>query len=294
MKALVDACDIEICWHMLAASDEEKERSPVGSKAAVYLTDVYIGSQECDAVNADTFPNTVNEVCEQLINEGIDPSRLIGHGHSHVNMCVQPSGKDEDNWEVLELEPLIAVIMNKKGDIYVRMDTFEDPKIPGSFRHSYICSYEVESIQMIPDDWGENMVDEHVTIIKKAPVKTGWSGNYNWANYPRTVVSKPKSEAVEVEVEIREELNLPKKLSLLQEVYDSGDATLQEVVDYLTAFASQTMSVLEIEEDIEAMFGHTLSKESKESGFLEMTPLSNSNDDDDLMNDVWRDFRGVS
>ena len=105
----------EIGWFGLVTETEHGD----------YLIDrILIPKQIVTGASVDIEGDAINQLVHQLLDEEEDPSRLRYHGHSHVNMSVQPSNTDQDHiGEYLETSPwFIRSIHNKKGDS--RMDVF--------------------------------------------------------------------------------------------------------------------------------------------------------------------------
>ena len=265
MWALVHACDIEISWMMILATEEE--RKAAGATEPYYFSDVYVVDQECDGTNTDMEEGAVGELVNQLMNENIDPGRLKGYGHSHVNMGVSPSGKDEQCFERLQLEPLISIILNKKGEMYLRLDQWEP------FRHSYECDYIVDEVQMIADEWGKDMVKKHVTKLKPKVKYTGWNkGKSNVKKFGSNNVVSANShysdwdygghqsgytwaygksdEKDELEPETDKRLAMAPEFDLLHEAYEDGVIDINDVLTYYSKVESGEMTVLDMDSEI--------------------------------------------
>jgi len=271
MQQLVDACNIEISWFMITATDEEKALA--GVTEDFYFTDVYVVDQECSGVKSDMDDDAVNKLCNELLNMGIDPSRCKGWGHSHVNMAVAHSGTDEATVERLQLEPLISIIMNKKGDVNLRCDQWEP------WRSSWTCNYVIDQIQLIPDSWGKDMVDKHVRIEKPTVMK--WAGNkskskYNssyygwhggWDDFKDTSSKDPKHYTAKEmpppdedegwidDVEFLKGLQLPDELAMLQECFESRDIDINELVTLYAEWHAKEISTSELEDNLLSIYG---------------------------------------
>ena len=285
MWALVHNCKIEISWFGYCTPDEEKEK--LGIAEDYYVEDIYVVDQECTGVKSDMLPDAVSKLCIQLMDEDKDPSRLKVWGHSHVNMDVGFSGTDESTIEKLELEPLISIVLNKRGDVNIRCDIWKP------FRHSADCTYAVEEIQLIPDSWAEGVIKEHVKKPKvtyvnnfgKSKSKTGKSnashtssyyGNWrqddmwddDWT-YGQNLVrkafsvndkdeSKPADPGLESALEYATyELNLPEEVDFLEEMFLKGELNINELLEAYAHYRLNNDSVESLmdfltEEDPEA------------------------------------------
>ena len=273
MWALVHACDIEISWFMYSATDEEKEQA--GITADFYFTDVYVVNQICSGVKSDMVGTAVGDLCSQLLDEGKDPSLLNGFGHSHVNMGVSPSGTDEATFERLQSDPLISIILNKKGEVYLRCDTWEP------WRHSYLCSYSVDDIPLISESWGKEMVKEHVE--KEKPIQMthkGWSyksplssskksfggyGGYGyeqWDGFDYGEVKSNTDDIAEVTFldDIDDTIRLDKEFYLLEECYRDGVVNINEVLDLYKSVSIGEMTIPEMEDLLNQYFGEASEK----------------------------------
>lgn len=84
-----------------------------------YMKDIFFPEQSNTTVKTDVDSDAI----VSIMAEGADLERLNGHLHSHVDMKVFASGTDED--EILERAYLsgfnVAVILNKKGDVFVHV-----------------------------------------------------------------------------------------------------------------------------------------------------------------------------
>tara|TARA_Y100000114_G_scaffold157313_1_gene189589 strand:+ start:7719 stop:8711 length:993 start_codon:yes stop_codon:yes gene_type:complete len=270
MWALCHACDSEISWLGIISTDEEKDAA--GVEEPYYFTDVYVVEQECDGTNTDMSETAVGDLVNTLMNEGIDPGRIKLWGHTHPTFSTEFSGKDEACIEKLQLEPLVSIILNKKGEVNLRLDQWEP------FRHSFKCDYIVDEVQLLPDGWGASMVKEYVKPIKRPMVKYsfnpknsknsvkstsayGWYDdidNYSWGAARYTNGKKSEPELVEfdsAEDDERLSLFLPPELHVLQESFEDNIITLDELLTFHAKWYAHEMSEKEIEEDIFSMYG---------------------------------------
>lgn len=266
MWALVYACKIEISWIMQLATDEEKEHA--GVDADFYYIDVHVVDQVCSGVKSDMKDAAFGELVSKLMDLGVDPSLLTGWGHSHVEMSVAFSGTDEATIERLQLEPLISVVLNKKGDVNIRCDVWEP------WRHSFDCTYSVDEIKLIPDSWGKEMVEAHVEKEKIPVYKPGkyshskgkksknsfpaytwgteWysSGKSHWDD-----IADVKFDESDEEVgTIDSELDLPENMSFIQTCYEDGIIGINEVVSMVAEIEAGVRTLEEIEDELEQLF----------------------------------------
>lgn len=303
MWSLCHACDSEISWLGIISTDEEK--TAAGVTEPYYFTDIYVVEQECDGTNTDMSETAVGDLVNTLMNENIDPGRIKLWGHTHPTFSTDFSGKDEACIERLQLEPLVSIILNKKGEVNLRLDQWEP------FRHSYECDYVVDEVQLLPEGWGESMVKEYVKPIKRPVVKYsfnnkttkkpnkgyGWYDdvdNYSWGGgyYINGKKQEPKLVEREDSYDERMELFLPPELGVLQESFEDNIITLDELLTYHAKWYAHEVSAKEIEEDIYATFGapnridddeddedintvigEMLDEEAKKNGFVNSTTV---------------------
>lgn len=261
--ALVRACKIEISWFGYCMP--EAKMKELGIDANFYVEDIYVVDQECTGVKSDMLPNAVSDLCVKLKEEGKDPSRLKLWGHSHVEMDTGFSGTDEATIEALQLEPLISVVLNKRGDVNIRVDQWEP------WRHSFSCDYEVEEVQLIGSEWGSDMVEAHVSrpihkyrkgfpssvgkngsVTKSASMAWGdqWDSDYMWSSYQPPVKAKKVAARDYVElspipadnnyVEVMEQaindLELPSEIQFLEEMFIAGRVSINDLLDMHLVF----------------------------------------------------------
>jgi hypothetical protein len=112
---IVAQCAKEIAWLGLV---EEMENS-------FLVTKVYLPKQTVTGTSVDIEPDAMNLLIHELITAGEDPNKLRYHGHSHVNMAVNPSSIDQNHMrDYLEhVDYFIRSIHNKKGD--TRVDVYD-------------------------------------------------------------------------------------------------------------------------------------------------------------------------
>ena len=265
--ALVRSCKIEISWFGYCMPEDKMKE--LGIDAHFYVEDIYVVDQECTGVKSDMLPNAVSNLCIKLKDEGKDPSRLKLWGHSHVNMDTGFSGTDEATIETLQLEPLISIVLNKRGDVNIRVDQWKP------WRHSFACGYEVEEIQLIDSAWGKDMVKAHVSkpvmkysgttfpkkvgkgtsITKSSSMSWGdqWDLDYMWSSAQHNKEIKKLAEGDYVELESRAstedqfgdadiieqalfDLDLPDEIAFLEELFISGQLTINDLLDLYLAF----------------------------------------------------------
>lgn len=109
MRHIVDKCPLEVGWMGLVENPSE----------GVYvITDIFVPRQEVTAAETDIDSEAMMELAMELIEKGVDTSKLYAWYHSHVNMGVTPSSQDEAQVEeFLESCPVfIRGILNKRGD----------------------------------------------------------------------------------------------------------------------------------------------------------------------------------
>lgn len=115
IEYIVNKCPTEIGWLGLV------EDVPGG----YMITQIYIPEQEVTATTTEIETEGMANLFMHLIEQGVDTSKVRYWGHSHVNMGVSPSTRDEDQIaDYLETSPLfIRGIYNKKG--VSKVDVFD-------------------------------------------------------------------------------------------------------------------------------------------------------------------------
>lgn len=116
IRLLVDTCQKEVGW--LGYVEKYSDDTYV-------VVEIYVPPQTVTAAETDIEADAMGDLAMKLLDEGLDPSKLIYWGHSHVNMGVSPSGQDETQIEeFIEHCPIfIRGIYNKKGD--AKVDVFD-------------------------------------------------------------------------------------------------------------------------------------------------------------------------
>lgn len=118
MWFIIDHCEEEVGW--LGLVDEV----PGG----YLITDIYVPEQTVTGAETDIGDEALTNLALELLEEGIDTSKLIYWGHSHVNMGISPSGQDETQIdEFLNACPVfIRGIYNKRRES--KVDVFDTEK----------------------------------------------------------------------------------------------------------------------------------------------------------------------
>jgi len=85
------------------------------------VTDIYIPEQTVSAAETDIDQDAMAALALEIDDAGLDPSKLLYWGHSHVNMAVSPSHQDEQQIaSFVENNPyFIRGIYNKEGQAKV-------------------------------------------------------------------------------------------------------------------------------------------------------------------------------
>lgn len=83
------------------------------------ITDVYLPEkQKNSAAATEIDADTVHDLVYELLQKGVDTSKLKLHWHSHADIKVFHSGTDEENYEDLNNgDFLISLVLNKDKDI---------------------------------------------------------------------------------------------------------------------------------------------------------------------------------
>lgn len=85
------------------------------------VTDLYIPEQTVSAAETDIDQDAMAALAIEIDEAGLDPSKLLYWGHSHVNMAVSPSHQDEEQVAAFieNASLFIRGIYNKHGDAKV-------------------------------------------------------------------------------------------------------------------------------------------------------------------------------
>jgi len=113
VQYIVATCSTEAAW--LGLVDEL-------DSGDFLITDVFVPEQEVSAAAADI---DAGAIAKKVHRDNIDDTKIRYHGHSHVNMHVEPSGVDQHHMEdyLEHFEYIIRTISNKKGEM--RVDLFD-------------------------------------------------------------------------------------------------------------------------------------------------------------------------
>ena len=110
----------KVIQHIVAHQPQEIGWLGLVDKTAYgYLvTDLYIPQQTVSAAETDIDQDAMAALALEIDEAGLDPSKLLYWGHSHVNMAVSPSHQDEQQIaSFVENSPFfIRGIYNKYGD----------------------------------------------------------------------------------------------------------------------------------------------------------------------------------
>tara|TARA_B100000131_G_scaffold221323_1_gene212825 strand:- start:18417 stop:19421 length:1005 start_codon:yes stop_codon:yes gene_type:complete len=293
MFALVDACDIEISAMGFLATNEDKKKA--GVKEDFYISEFRPSSQSCTGTYTEMDSDGLTDQLMSLKDEGWENpgKRRAVHFHSHVNMGVSQSGVDEQWIETIAGNELLGdvgifIIANKKRELNVRVEMFKP------FRQTFErCTWSVDQINILPDGWGEEMVEKYVTrsartvetltSVKRAGKNKSWySGYSDWSRSSRPIVTNgsrvlhgnrwmwesdvEEEEAPEEEVTTRgyeyryddQDIKFPDELVHLQDAYDGGDIDSNEAVQLFGKWCAKELSTEEVEQELEEVHNYTL------------------------------------
>lgn len=110
---IVSTCTTEVAWFGLVDELDDGD---------FLITDIYIPEQEVSAAAADIDAAAIAQLVHRY---NIDSYKLRYHGHSHVNMSVEPSSTDQHHIEdyLEHYDWFIRTISNKRGEM--RVDLFD-------------------------------------------------------------------------------------------------------------------------------------------------------------------------
>jgi len=117
MYMFVKHSNIEISWYGTVDIKEDKDN------VVFKIEDVYLFNQTCSTVETTIESKDWANAVAKLIREGRNDiyDRLFLWGHSHVNMGIHPSGRDDKQMEDFYTKScstyMIRLICNKDGDM---------------------------------------------------------------------------------------------------------------------------------------------------------------------------------
>lgn len=157
------------------------------------ITQIFIPEQTVTAAETDISSDAMMDLYNELIADGIDTSKLIYWGHSHVNMGVTPSGQDEIQVsEYLDsCQKFIRGIYNKAGvakvDVYDQtagyvyqcVDTAID--VPLSIAQKIEAEFEAKVTEYKYTNWNQGYSNPNIRNVANG---LGMNGSYNgFSNY---------------------------------------------------------------------------------------------------------------
>lgn len=90
------------------------------------ITEVFIIKQEVTPAHTAMTPDALYAAIQDEAAAGKDTSDWMLWWHSHVNFGTSPSGHDLETIEALSSSsPLIAMIINKSHEMYLRVDVYQ-------------------------------------------------------------------------------------------------------------------------------------------------------------------------
>ena len=168
---LVESTSFEVAWFGLV-----REETP--NEFVVYK--IYIPEQEVTAASVDITADAVAEIANQILDDGEDPSHMRYHGHSHVNMTVDPSGTDQEHMldYIQDADWFIRSIHNKKGS--ERVDIFDKRVM---LTHQCVASEVYEFAQT--EEWFHKLDAEIKRKVKKQAWKSVYGNSYYKQNHSK-------------------------------------------------------------------------------------------------------------
>ena len=272
MRQLTKECDIEISAMGIIATDAQKEEWGIGED--FYVLEYFVIDQECTSVSTDLCDDAFIELVMSLRERGIKSEQIVVWWHSHVNMGVEHSGTDEAQIERFDFDTVcISPITNKSGALNVRIDLYKP------IRHTFLkCDFVVDEINVLPENWAKEQIEEHVTkktvrpqkinVVKAPKTKVGkqthsWNSNSRWRSdysyygnfgYEELdVADEPETTEPIEDVGYAADLDsieLPEELSQVKKAWDLRLLDTQEMLDLYAKFYAKELSA---EETIEAL-----------------------------------------
>lgn len=153
MTALVNSVSTEIAWHGVVKKLDRGQYE---------ISDILVYPQTVTSVTVNTDQEKYETWLLSLDDDTFNALRM--HGHSHVNMGVSPSGVDlkhqEDTVNNLTSNDFyLFLILNKKGDMYVRIFDVEDNIV-----------YEKNDIKVVWEN--DTKINDFVEAAKRRVEKT--------------------------------------------------------------------------------------------------------------------------
>lgn len=117
LNEFVRQCDVEINGFGLVDYDRARN--------TLRISDVFVTKQTGSATLVDVSDADLHRHLHELLEKGIDISRINFQWHSHVNMEVYFSNVDEANIGRWTGNYLVSLVMNKRGEWKCRLDVFK-------------------------------------------------------------------------------------------------------------------------------------------------------------------------
>jgi hypothetical protein len=137
------------------------------------IREIFVPEQTVTAATTDIEPEAMMKLTMQLLDQNKDPSNLRYWGHSHVNMQVSPSARDENQIaEYLEhADWFIRGIYNKQGNN--KVDVYN---VPNNTIHQCVTN------TVIPRRLSDTKLTELAQILK-TNIKETTANLFNRNNY---------------------------------------------------------------------------------------------------------------
>lgn len=256
MLELTKECPIEIsAMGVLATNAHRREQ---GVEEQFYVLSFHVPDQECTPTTTVIETDSLSHITFTLMDQGIKPEQICVWWHSHVDMPVEHSTTDEKQIEDFDFDEVcISIITNKSGKMNVRVDVFK----PVRFTFEK-CDYIVDQINILGEDWAKNMVDTHIREVKpkilhvnKGKLKSRLP-NYNWA-WNEALGTPHGGYGFEEKVHdvtiVKDIPQLPKKLRLLENLYEDDTIDINQLLDYHAKWYSGEQNIKAIRSEVKAL-----------------------------------------
>jgi len=129
---------------------------------AIWIDDVFIIGQLVTAASANTDKAALDAHIASMVQGGTPMEALRFQWHSHVDADAYCSGTDTDSIDQWPGHWLISLVTNKRGERYVRFDTFT-----GGVRVGVEIELEIVAVTAIPSYVMDGAREEIAALVRQ-------------------------------------------------------------------------------------------------------------------------------
>ena len=177
IEFLVNYCKKEVSWMGLVKSLDNNQ---------YLIYKLYIPVQEVSATESDVSPDNLLQLAAEVMNDGYDVAELIYHGHSHVNMAVNPSAQDQETIKTfIQTAPIfIRGIYNKQGDAKVDVFNVEAERCWQCVTNKvYTDPLSAKRVKDLKKIIKENVSEQSIMCLPNRKKRKKDTVTYNGENY---------------------------------------------------------------------------------------------------------------